>query len=189
MCEICPFGGVGMLSHSVSQSSKEPTMYRPITIAPFFTVVMIAYIALPVIVIFGGLMIRSGRIYPAILCFALPLLLFLCYCFYTYRAFGQTYLAVSSSGLEYHTAGLTIQTPWHNIERLLDEHPSPRLLLRQPSAVELRIWAMMLAPGRARHDPPADRLIPLFFFQFSRHSELGQQIQRYAPRLFEQADQ
>jgi hypothetical protein len=179
--------GVGMLSHPVSQSLEEPTIYRPTTIAPFFTVVMIVFIALPVIVIFGGLMIRSGRIYPAIFCFALPFLLVLCYCFYAYRAFGQTYLAVSLSGLEYHTAGLTIQTPWHNIECLLDEHLLPRLLLRQPSAVEMRIWATMLAPGRARYDPPVDLLIPLFFFQFSRRSALGQQLQLYAPRLFERA--
>jgi hypothetical protein len=172
-----------------SQTLEAPAIYRPISVTPFFTVVMIAFIALPVIVIFGGLMIRSGRIYPAILCFALPLLFFVGYCFYAYRAYGQTYLTVSSSGLEYHTVGLTIQTPWHNIERLLDEHLMPRLLLRQPAAVEMRIWTTLLAPGRARHDPPADLLIPLFFFQFSRHSELGQQLQRYAPRLFERASQ
>jgi hypothetical protein len=177
------------MSHSLLQPSEDPTIYRPTTITPFFTVVMIAIIALPISVIFGGLMIRSGRIYPAMLCFALPLLLIFCYGFYAYRAFGQTYLVVSPSGLVYHTAGLTIQTPWHNVESLLDEHLLPRLLLRQPSAVEMRIWATMLAPGRARHDPPADRLIPLFFFQFSRRSQLGQQLQRYAPRLFEWAEQ
>jgi hypothetical protein len=149
---------------------------------------MIAYLALPVIVLGGGLAIRSGQIYPAIACFVLPSLLLLSYSVYAYRAFGETYLAVSASGLEYHTAGLTIQTPWHNIDRLLDEHLSPRLLLRQPSAVEMRGWAAMLAPGRVRHDPPADLLIPIFFFQFSRHSELGQQLQHYAPGLFEHAN-
>ncbi|MDQ2998613.1 MAG: hypothetical protein M3R61_16375, partial [Chloroflexota bacterium] len=110
-----------MLAHSVPQPSEEPTIYRPTSIAPFFTVVMLAYLALPVIVLGAGLAIRSGRIYPAIACFVLPSLLLLFYSVYAYRAFGQTYLAVSSSGLEYHTAGLTIQTPWHNIERLLDE--------------------------------------------------------------------
>jgi hypothetical protein len=176
------------MSHVVSPSSEEPTIYRPTTIAPFFTVVMIAFIALPISVIFGGLMIRSGQVYPAIFCFTLPLLLVLCYCFYAYRAFGQTYLAVSPSGLVYHTAGLTIQTPWHNIECLLDEHLLPRLLLSKPSAMEMRIWATLLAPGRARYDPPADLLIPLFFFQFSRRSQLGQQLQRYAPHLFERAE-
>jgi hypothetical protein len=177
-----------MIAHSVSQTSEETTVYRPTTIAPFFTVVMLAYIVLPVIVVVGGLAIRSGQIYPAMFCFTLPCLLVLFYTYYAYRTFRQTYLAVSPSGLEYHTAGLTIQTPWHNIDRLLDEHLSPRLLLKQPSAVEMRMWATMLALGRARHDPPADLLIPLFFFQFSRHSELGQQIQRHAPRLFERAD-
>jgi hypothetical protein len=173
------------MSHSLLQPSEDPTIYRPTTITPLFTVVMIAIIALPISVIIGGLALRSGRIYPAMFCFALPLLLVFCYGFYAYRAFEQTYLALSPSGLVYHTAGLTIQTPWHNVECLLDEHLLPRLLLRQPSAVELQIWATMLAPGRARHDPPADRLIPLFFFQFSRRSQLGLQLQRYAPRLFE----
>jgi hypothetical protein len=174
-----------MIAYPASQSSEEPTIYRPTSIAPFFTVVTIAFIMLPVIVVVGGLSIRSGHIYTALLCFIPPLLLLLLYCFYAYRGFGQTYLAVSPAGLEYHTYGLTIQTPWHNIERLLDEHLMPRLLLKQPSAVETRRWAMMFAPGRSRNDPPADRVIPLFFFQFSRRSELGQHIRRYAPHLFE----
>jgi hypothetical protein len=125
-----------MIAHSVSQASEETTIYRPNSIAPFFTVVMIAFIALPVIVVVGGLAIRSGQVYLAMLCFTLPFLLVLFYTFYAHHAFRQMYLAVSPSGLEYHTAGLTIQTPWQNIERLLDEHLSPRLLLKQPSAVE-----------------------------------------------------
>lgn len=177
-----------MIAHPVSQRSEETIMYRPTSIAPFFTVVTVAFIAIPVIAVVGGLSIRSGHIYAAMLCCTPPLLLLLLYCFYAYHGFGQTYLAVSATGLEYHTYGLTIQTPWHNIDRLLDEHLMPRLLLKQPSAVETRMWFKLFAPGRARYDPPADRVIPLFFFQFSRHSALGQHIQHYAPHLFEQPD-
>jgi hypothetical protein len=174
-----------MVAHPMSQSSEDTTIYRPTSMAPFFTVVTVAFIMIPVIVVVGGLSIRSGHFYTALLCFVLPLLLIILYCFYAYRGFGQTYLAVSPTGLEYHTFGLTIQTPWHNIDRLLDEHLMPRLLLKQPSAVATLWWATMLAPGRARSDPPADRVIPLFFFQFSGHSDLGQHIRRYAPHLFE----
>jgi hypothetical protein len=103
----------------------------------------------------------------------------LTYLSYTGR---KTYLVLTPSGVEYHSALLTIRTPWSNVERIVEDALTPRLVLREPAQLERNEESAL---QRRWADQSAGRAIPLRMFGYSRQSQLGQDLQRFAPNLFQ----
>lgn len=105
--------------------------------------------------------------------------------FYAYRS----HFVISSSGVEAFTAEGHYQTTWSNIERI-DTIPfsanslfKEGLFLKEP-ALRFRWWTFL--SRRTLRKWGIDRFIPLEHFSNDwRNGELGKEIRRYAPHLFE----
>jgi hypothetical protein len=88
----------------------------------------------------------------------------------------KIFLVLSSGGIAYYGSGIVIKTTWANTKEITSGTAMPYLLLHQPAATYIG-----LAGSR---DLSADRRIPLYIFDYSKHSELARDLRRYAPHLF-----
>ncbi len=102
---------------------------------------------------------------------------------------------ILDGGIEFYRFGYRILTTWDNIERIADAQMGRRrgevLMLRQ-SALQVNKWLAWSTTIEQRLERegqfiPLERTIPLFTLLSDwRNSELGQDIKRHAPRLFEE---
>jgi hypothetical protein len=92
------------------------------------------------------------------------------------RSIATTYLAISRSGIEYHSPYLVIKTTWDNVATLIDDHLAPMLWLSHAAATHISpVLGRPLATGRC---------IPLSQFEYSSYSAIGRDLRHYAPHLF-----
>ena len=72
--------------------------------------------------------------------------------------------------------GITIKTPWDNLQEIRRASGLPSLLLARPAAT-------YISPLHQR-DVYTTRRIPLYIFQYSDQSALARDLRRFAPQLF-----
>lgn len=95
----------------------------------------------------------------------------------------QIRLIISPAGIEYYQVGYSVKTTWDNIARI-GKIPTGRimaegLILSEP-ALFVSSWL-----ARVKYIQTRGKLIPLSSFKRNwKASELGQNIKKYAPRLF-----
>jgi hypothetical protein len=101
----------------------------------------------------------------------------------TRRWNSESLIEVRPDELIYHRPGLTIRTPWDNIERIEGNEEAAQLILRERSAASMSFWTRI---SRFRHSSHwnVDRQVPLWPFGWSRKSPLYHEIQEIAPHLF-----
>jgi hypothetical protein len=84
-------------------------------------------------------------------------------------------LYLSDGGVEYIAGWYHLYTPWENVQEL-HAQGAAYLLLKQSALPE---WRLIL-----HRDPLAGKTVPLSGFNFSKNTELKQDLRRYAPHLF-----
>jgi hypothetical protein len=91
----------------------------------------------------------------------------------------RTRIVTSPRGVEFYQFGFRAQTPWSNISRIGLPPPgtgtTEAIYLQRPVFQEFEFLAGMKMPLN---------LIPLYPFDYSTASELGQELRRYKPHLF-----
>jgi hypothetical protein len=114
---------------------------------------------------------------------------FLLMAWVVYRTAENTYIVVTSEGLEYHNGGHSLYTTWDNVERIgvmpwgatqYGHNMAEGLILRRPAT---RRGTILLGGQTFRH---SYRFIPLTQLAgwWWRDTELGQDIKRYLPSLY-----
>jgi hypothetical protein len=88
----------------------------------------------------------------------------------------KIFLVLSSGGIAYYGSGIVIKTTWANTKEITSGTAMPCLLLHQPAATYIGLTGS--------RDLFADQRIPLYIFDYSKHSELARDLRRYAPHLF-----
>jgi hypothetical protein len=99
----------------------------------------------------------------------------------------NTTLKVTANELIYQTAGLTIRSPWSNVERI-EERYEAKLVLRNRAAVRMSVWIRFQRFTTSSYWN-VDRRVPLTPFGWSKSSTLYRQLQEVAPHLFSGANQ
>ncbi len=114
--------------------------------------------------------------------------LFLCASLY-YLAVTLTWvrsakLVVSPDGIEHHTLGMTFYTSWSNVQALWEGRWEATLVLAQPAHSTYGKLFTYLPGDKVRK--LNNRTIPLSNYGWSVSSQLREDIQKYAPRLFQE---
>ncbi len=100
---------------------------------------------------------------------------------------------ISETGIEFYQASYRHSTTWDNVERIERVQVGLKhfeaLILREPAVHLNKLWAWrMKDESWMEHGGqfvPLEKVIPLFMFRPDwRTSEIGQDMQLYAPRLF-----
>jgi hypothetical protein len=99
----------------------------------------------------------------------------------------NTTLKVTAKEFIYQTAGLTIRSPWSNVERI-EERDEARLVLRHRAAVKMSVWIRLQRFTTSAYWN-VDRWVPLTPFGWSKSSTLYDRLQEVAPHLFSGANQ
>ncbi|HEY3290056.1 MAG TPA: hypothetical protein VGK87_08020 [Anaerolineae bacterium] len=91
----------------------------------------------------------------------------------------RTRIVTSARGVEFHQFGFHAVTPWSNIVRIglppAASGTTEAIYLQRPCLQEFEFFAAWKLPLN---------LIPLYQFDYSPDSELGQELRRYKPHLF-----
>jgi hypothetical protein len=120
---------------------------------------------------------QRGTISSATITLSVVILLIILVAFLVARHLKATaYLAISPNGLEYYGRGITIKTPWNNVQEITRGSGLPSLLLYRPAAT-------YISPLHQR-DLYTARRIPLYIFEYSEQSALARDLRRFAPQLY-----
>lgn len=105
----------------------------------------------------------------------------------TFHHVPTSHIIVSRNGLVWHSLGFTLSTSWEDIEGI--SHRVYGFSIQEGLAVtrlRLRLHNPVGFLPTAWHSPPVKPFIPLSCFVPNwRDSELGQQIKKHAPHLFQ----
>jgi hypothetical protein len=95
----------------------------------------------------------------------------------------ESFIEVRPHELIYHRPGLTIRTPWDNIERIAGNEEVAQLILRKRSAASMSVSTRIARFSNSR-EWNVDREVPLWHFGWSRKSPLYHDVRENAPHLF-----
>lgn len=165
----------------------DPSRRKVLQVAVWLTNLVIVLLAVPIglmlVVALNGQMLLPSVLMVLILIIPLGLLLLMTK--YVTTLADSVRIVVSRDGIEYHGGLYIISTSWDNVVRI-GQIPSAfgmteGLVLREP-AMHASNWLCWLVRMNR-----IDHVIPLASFMWWwRDTELGDDIRRYAPHLFEQ---
>lgn len=93
-------------------------------------------------------------------------------------------LVVSPEGIEHHTLGMTFSTSWSNVQALREGRWEVTLVLTRPAHSTYGKIFTYLPGDKVRR--LNNRTIPLSNYGWSSSSQLREDIQKYAPHLFQE---
>jgi hypothetical protein len=153
----------------------EPQVFNQVAV--YIVALLVPIFALIPIVAIRNDLKQLGVISTGTITLSLVLVLIILVAFWVARHLKATaYLIISPKGLEYYGHGITIKTPWSNVQEITHRSGLPSLLLHRPAAT-------YLSPLHQR-DLYTTRRIPLFLFQYSDQSALAHDLRRFAPQVF-----
>ncbi len=147
-------------------------------VAVYIVALLVPIFALVPIVAIRNNLKQGGIITVGTITLSLVVLLGILIAFWLARHLKATAsLLISPNGLEYYGQGITIKTPWNNVQEITRGSGLPSLLLHHPAA-------SYISPLHQRNLYTARR-IPLYIFEYSDQSALARDLRRFAPQLYE----